>query len=147
MSTLILHHFTSNVFLPRIEKEGLTKGAVPWALTKEGKVTMMTGLQWLTVDGDFFDQSWDDGLGMTGAIMRKTDWRLTIEIPNLAEFALVPWLKFAEHHNLPVLQHYKERGFTGQKHWWVFRGKIPRSWFAGRIKNPTHRQLVDFDAN
>lgn len=144
---MILYHFTSNVLLPRVERDGLTKGAVPWTLTDEGKVQMMTKLQWLTVNGDFFDQSWDDGVGMTGAIMRRTDWRITIEIPNLAEAHVVPWLKFAEQHNLPVQQHYRERGFTGQRHWCIFRGSIPRAWFVERMKNPTHRLLIDSENN
>ena len=139
---MLCYHFTSRQLLPRVEAEGITRCGVPWILPPPpANARMMTGLQWLTVDPEFDTQTWAEPAMYAEHLMRKTDWRIDVDIPNLAEFQLFDWRDFAAAHKLPVAEYF--RTFRGYQHWRIFRGKIPRAWFASRMRNPSHYVLGD----
>jgi hypothetical protein len=139
---MIVYHFTSNVLLPRIRNQGLTKGAVPWRIGKTGQVQMMRQVQWLTVDPEFDSQAWENKRkGMAAAMMRKTDWRIEVHIPNHAALYLWRWKDFAARHNLPVVDYFNT--IKGNQHWRIFTGAITPLWFEDFAVNPTLRSLPD----
>lgn len=139
---MILYHFTSRQLLEKVESEGITRCVIPWTIVRQtGKVRMMGGVQWLTVDPEFDSQSWAEPGIYAEHLMRKTDWRITVEIPNLALFKLYDWREFAARHRLQVADYF--RTFPGNQHWRVFQGSIPRAWFRERMRNPTHHVLGD----
>jgi len=51
---MTLYHFTAAHMLPKIKREGLTLGRIPWR--KRGKTILIPGYQWLTSNPEF-DQS------------------------------------------------------------------------------------------
>ncbi len=145
-----MYHFTSHEFYPRIEREGLSKGGVPTALVPDGqggtKVRMMKGVQWLTIDPEFDTQTWATlSTGIVGSMIRKNDWRITIDIPNLALFRLYTWQEFAARHRLPYADACNNHPMLGKRQtqfWRVYGGHIPTGWFVEMLQNPTLRNLV-----
>lgn len=137
---MILFHFTSRQLLPKVQREGITKCSVPWVLLKNGKTRMMQGVQWLTTSDDFDGQHWMIPQMLSAHKMRKTDYRITIAIPNFAQKNLVTWEQFARHHSLPVKEYFET--FPDHRHWRIFIGKIPPSWFIETHQNPTMYDLA-----
>lgn len=146
---MIVYHFTTHLLFPKIEREGLTKGGVPWSLITNGKggtkVRFKRGIQWLTIDPEFDTQAWaENATGLAAAMMRKNDWRITIDVPDLALHRLMTWEEFAAHNRLPFADAAnKEFGKRHTQHWRVFGGSIPTAWFVQTLQNPTIRDLVD----
>ena len=91
MDVAVLYHFTARQLLPKVQAQGISKCGVPWTVNEDFVVRMMHGLQWLTINPDFDEQSWAYPALFDPHRMRKTDARISVGIPKLAEFKLVPW--------------------------------------------------------
>lgn len=136
---MLAFHYTSRQFLPRIQQQGITQCVVPWKMDAEGNVGKMRGVQWLTLAQEFDDQSWAEPSLFAAHQMRKTDYRLMIDIPRLAEHLVVPWRDFARHHGLPVATYFET--FPDVKWWLVLRGTIPKKWIVAVTRNPTRYEV------
>lgn len=142
---MILYHFTSRELLPKVERDGITKCKVPWTLDQaSGKVQMMAGLQWLTEDPEFDTQSWVTVNQYAAHLQRKSDWRIMVQVPRLAEFKVVRWSELAQKHKLAVADYFDK--FPGHRHWRLFVGSIPNQWFVERVQNPTKYELGEIIA-
>ena len=139
MDVAVLYHFTARQLLPKVQAQGISKCGVPWNVDDQGHVRMMHGLQWLTVNPDFDEQSWAYPALFDPHRMRKTDARIAVGIPKLAEFKLVKWVDFASKHSLKVQEYFET--FPDHKYWRIFIGRaIPPSWFVDLVKNPVRYQ-------
>ena len=148
MSSKILYHFTSANAIGRIRREGITLGALPWHLDREGKpclirhpaerglsadrlaalrederagVLRSPGYQWLTENASF-EQSWAF-YGSTG--VPKNAYRVTVLCPpRVVEKRLTPWRILCERYNPDYAAAVNTPAFDWQN-WWVHYGPIP----------------------
>jgi len=86
MTTLTLYHFTSRWVLPRLLREGITRGDVPVSPT-EGYMA-----PWLTDDPSFTKQGWK-----SGSFLDKTEVRLTVKVE---ADKLQTWAQIVVKHNV-----------------------------------------------
>lgn len=126
------YHFTSTQHLAGVRQGGLAKGAIPFRMLPDGKITFMRGYQWLTLDGNW-DQSWANPK-LSPLPYRKNEYRLTIQIPNFAMKNLVSWLDYSQKVNPPSVTFLQS--FRGHRHWWLFQGIIPFLWVVAVDHNP-----------
>lgn len=136
---MIYYHFTSAKHFAGIQKSGIALGMIPWRLDTTGKVHVKRNFQWLTTDPDWL-QSWDDPLSST-LPYRRTEYRITLEVPSFALQSLFRWSDFD--------LKYKPQSaafiniLPGSKYWSVFKGPIPTSWFLATDRNPTEINLPE----
>ena len=122
-----LYHFCPAHMVEEIRNEGLRFGKFP--LMEYGRVKMIAGIQWLTLEEDPNKQSWATSNMIPYS---RTAFRLTIEIPesqteNLRNAA-----------ELVSSLHPRQREFVdaweGSGMWYIFRGVIPPEWIVEAIK-------------
>lgn len=138
---MIISHFTSRHSINRIKQEGITRGKVPWKMDAAGKVTFMSGLQWLTMDSDWDQQDWDQQFLLAKFPVRRTDFRITVGIPSLASHQCIPWDVFCRKHGLQVDEYFQT--FASRRWWYVYLGNIPPSWILESVRNPEVLNLAD----
>lgn len=139
---MILSHFTSRYSINKIKAGGIKLCRVPWKINEHnGKVDMMGGLQWLTLDNDWDQQDWSVPGLLAEFPIRKTDYRVTVAIPSLASHNCIPWALFAQKHGLPVDEYFQT--FPSRKWWYVYIGKIPPGWIVESVRNPEIWSLAD----
>lgn len=142
---MILYHFTTAKHLAQIKTKGLALGMIPWALL-EGKdrFTFVPGWQWLTRDSDW-TQDWDDPLlGTAHLPFRRTDVRITIEIPSLYDYRVVRWDAYAAKMKPPSLEFLAR--YQSARWWFLYHGTIPPSWFLAIENNPNRPDAGHIDA-
>lgn len=133
---MILYHFTPAHTLQGIMNKGLRLGVVPWNQVN-GKIGFQRGFQWLTTNHEF-GQEWC--VKMDARLpFRRDEFRITINVPKLAEKGLVSWRQLANSNN-PQSREYIE-SFPEHRDWWLFRGPIPQPWFLAVDKNKTPRLI------
>ena len=127
---MLLYHFTAKVFLDSIKKAGLNQGAV---LLNDKPIQFAQGYIWLTKNPDF-DQSWSVGTGRLP--YKRNEVRFDVNIPKSHERDLFTFSQ------LNLLLHFKNGvheilGSQGDpENWFVYEGKIPRSWLKKIKHNP-----------
>ncbi len=116
---MILFHFCRRQDVRGIRSKGITKGMIP--IIDKG-LTILTGWQWLTLDGERKNQSWN-----THYLMRadRTEYRFTVEIPEKEESSLYD--RKALWAVNPLIDKCFA-GWPGSDNWRVYRGNIPRKW-------------------
>lgn len=126
--TLILYHFTAVRFLKSIQKQGLTRGAIPKSLFPP---EVIVGYQWLT-ENCSFDQEWEKPSGRLA--YRRNEARLKIAIPTQMEHNLIPMRRVRE--LTPDL--FDDLVMFGDpENHWVYKGKIFPAWILNITINPT----------
>jgi hypothetical protein len=132
---MILFHFTALHFIEKIKREGLTKGAMPWNLDKDGNPTLERPYQWLTRNSSF-DQQWC----LLGNLeYSRNAYRIAIQLPDRPrDFTKTPFLfKWEELCRRCRPDCMEEVNKTGGDvdNWFVFRGRIPPHWFIEVKRN------------
>lgn len=115
-----IYHFCCARDMKGIRTDGITKGVIPWFVGST--LHMMTGWQWLTLDGERAHQSWS-----TQYLLRydRTEYRWTVEIPDRYLASLY------DREGLVKLYPGTEALFDGWLHseqWRVYHGPIPKRW-------------------
>lgn len=136
---MIYYHFASAKHFAGIQKSGIALGMIPWKLMPDGKIQVKRGFQWLTTDSEW-DQGWDNQL-TSGLPYRRTEYRITLEVPGFALKTLFRWSDFADKYKPQSAQFLNM--LPGAKHWYVFRGPIPAAWFLAIDRNPTEINLPE----
>lgn len=138
---MIRYHFTSAHHYKKVREKGLTHGVIPWNVTRAGRLVTVPHWQWLTEDPDWA-QSWDSPGFHSKLPFRRTEYRITIEIPGLYDHRCIRWevWKLRMKMSAEACEYYSH--FAGQRFWWVYHGKIPRAWFIEVRRNP---ELVQID--
>lgn len=126
------YHFTSSMHLLGVKKSGIEKGAIPFRMLDDGRITFMRGYQWLTLDGEW-DQSWATP-ELSNLPYRKNEYRLTVQVPNFAMRNLVSWSEYSQKVNPPSALYIQS--FRGYRHWWLYNGIIPFIWVVAVDHNP-----------
>jgi hypothetical protein len=134
---MILYHFTPQHTLQGIMRTGLRLGVMPWNLTN-GKVGFQPGWQWLTRNHEF-GQEWCARMNAK-LPFRRDDFRITINVPKIAEGRVISWREIARVHSPASVEYIAS--FPEHPDWYVFRGPIPQPWFLAVDKNPFQRQLL-----
>ena len=119
---IFLYHFTALRFKKNIEKHGLRIGGIPQTVVPP---RIDWGWVWLTQSPDF-KQSWNS------MFMIKYDRaavRFDVAIPDSEKGNLVKWTDGGKLLTEPATYRDLTR-FGDPENWFVFRGKIPPSWFV-----------------
>lgn len=128
---MIAYHFTGTPFLNAIRAQGLTKGALPWNLDREGRPEMRPGFQWLTLDPEWF-QLWAAKGQLPYA---RNSYRITLEIPPEKERRAFRWTELVRRCN-PDCAEEIQRNAGDVSKWIVYAGVIPPQWFLAIERNP-----------
>lgn len=123
MKAIKLYHFTAARFVHGVLEEGLTKGSIPVRLDPP---KVRYGYQWLTRSEEF-DQSWNT---MTSLDYDRTAYRLTVEIPSLAQHKLIDWHR----HCRRLVPSHVARMLNAKgnpKDWVLYNGVIQPQWIVG----------------
>jgi len=118
---LKLYHFTAAHLLPRVKREGLTLGRIPWR--KGGKTVLVPGYQWLTSNPEF-DQSWCN-VRYSSLPYDRLAYRITVMIPRDHLPCLLPWLDVCQKNEMKDVLN----DFGDPENWYVFKGRIKPGWF------------------
>lgn len=131
---MLLYHYTSHVFLPLIQKEGLSLGTVLINLRDRMNAV------WLTHDPTAADHGLapdpeicDELSRKRGRQVRMTNKlavRISVKIPPNDQRRLVYWPKWAKSRLDPAF--YDVLAKTGgnmENTWWLYWGVTPPAWF------------------
>lgn len=129
---MIVYHFTSTTLIPRVSREGLTKGALPWNMQHDGTPEMRRGFQWLTTDPEWFNQGW---CLMGNLPFSRNAYRITIDIPLPWERRVFKWSEMVRRCQPDSAEVLDKVGGDTSK-WMVFAGRIPPQWFIAIARNP-----------
>jgi hypothetical protein len=128
---MILYHFTARALLPKIRREGLTKGMIPWGETRDGRVICKTGFQWLTRTQQWSDQTW----ALRGSMpISKNSIRITVLVPKEWEGKVAAWTAIIRRYNPPFAEEMNQG--MDYRNWVLFSGRIPPRWFLAIDQNP-----------
>lgn len=131
----LFFHYTSEQHWPLVQRHGISRCVIPWRLTKRGP-TLVHGYQWLTTNPRFEDQEWGEPAKLP---IRKSDIRITLEIPKALEYRLTKWTEFCLK-SKPASAEFINTGFDFDN-WWLYYGKIPPRAFIAVDRNPILRNL------
>lgn len=127
-----LYHFTCSHFIDNVRICGLNRG---WmcVVTALGGVKKLPNRVWLTKEPSFSAQGWATRNTLT---CDRTEWRLTIDIPEERTGALSWWPEIRRdgRFDREWLDAFEEVG--GSENWHVFAGVIPRSWITAIDAKP-----------
>ena len=141
---MTLYHFTASQHIAKINTtgpgSGIRLGVVPFSLRPNGGMNFMKGWQWLTENPDW-DQEWDNPGTLSKLPFRRTEWRITVDIPSLYTFKVVRWPAFDARYQPPSREYLN--AFRGNHHWRLFHGAIPVSWFVAVEHNPVPLLIPD----
>lgn len=133
---MILYHFTTVNHLKNIQKKGLALGIIPVSLDPNGgnHFRFLPHWQWLTQSPDW-EQDWDHPIHGTAKLpFRRTEIRITVEIPSLYAFKCIRWDAWVSRMK-PASSEFFIR-FPSSRFWYVYHGTIPPSWFIAVEQNP-----------
>ncbi len=132
--SLLLYHFTGAPFIAQIQREGLTKGVLPWNLNKYGKPTFKTPFQWLTTNADY-SQPWC----LLGSLpFARNAHRITVLIPPNQMQHVLKWSELVRRCQPDCAGEINATG-GDVENWRVFHGRIPPSWFLSIDANMGER--------
>jgi len=117
-----LYHFTADLFLRGIIRDGITNGVTP--LIFNGQLVLVKKTQWLTKNPSFI-QPWHDPDLTKLAYDRRVN-RLTVKIPTKSQLYLWDWKTIEK-----KFKRYFIRGFDFHEdriNWFIFNGRIKPSW-------------------
>jgi hypothetical protein len=126
-----LYHFTSNLHLWSVLKNGLISGVIPTNVIS-GVVSFEINCQWLTKNG-CFNQSWNESTTLS---YNRTANRLTIEIPLAYTVNLIKWTDYCK---TPTNNAQKEtfrilNSDGDPENWYIYKGHIPPEWITEVVK-------------
>lgn len=128
-----LYHYTSEQHMSLIRKTGsISKCVIPWNMVNE-RPTFVTGFQWLTESDDWL-QPWANTGLFSKLPYRRTEFRITIDLPNTSGTHLYHWLVFCSKHTFEG-KHHVNAG-NDPHNWRLFKGRIPTTWFEAIDRNP-----------
>lgn len=117
---MLLYHFTPAHSVKWILRNGLIKGRVPSHFDAHGVPRFFRGFQWLTSDPEFQSQSW------ATLPFSLTHKRLAIDIPQFALNRVIKCEDFFARSRGDSAEFISS--FPGNKHWRLFKGRIPPQW-------------------
>lgn len=127
---MILHHLTAAHCVRGIQKNGLTRGALPWSIDRDGNVYLRRGFQWLTANPSFHQQ-WC----FLGALpFPKNAARITVAIPAQHLPRLIRWLDLVKRHNPDSAEELNRTG-GDVENWYLYAGRIPPAWIIETARN------------
>ena len=136
MSNMLLYHFTTKESAAKISQEGITRCLIPWDQNAQ-KTIFKPDFQWLTADPNFESQLWANFYMRLPGMFLKTEYRLTVEIPQHAHDYLIRWNDFKR--IIPKNGiNFITANLHPDAHWGLFahpRG-IPANWIIESIKTP-----------
>lgn len=126
-----IYHFCAGQFLEGIKKDGIRLGKVPYGIPHDEtrmRIKFINGYQWLTSNPEF-KQSWNEGSSLT---YDRTEYRITINLPQAVRFDLVKWTDFGKDNLL-----YNDlSAFGDPENWYLFKGVIIPYWILKIERNP-----------
>lgn len=137
--SLLLYHFTAAHCIPKIRQRGLTKGALPWNLDKQGNPEMRRGFQWLTTNPDFA-QPW---CVLGNLPFPRNAYRITVLIPSHRQSRVFTWSELCRRCQPDCAEEINRNG-GDIENWRVFAGPIPPTWFLEIARN-TGQQIIAAD--
>lgn len=124
-----LYHFTADLFIKGIRKEGLTKGVMP--VIRNGKNGLLSYVQWLTVNGEF-KQAFCEGSSLS---YDRAENRLRVVVPENFRKNLLKWDLFKAMVIVQGFDIFPEfDNHDDCKNWFVYLGKIPPQWICQRTR-------------
>lgn len=125
MSKNIFYHYTAKHLLPGIKKEGLTKGRTPRKTEELDKFFFVSGIQWITKDGNPYNQRWGDSKQRLG--YDRNEVLIKINIPKNKIEKVFPMEYICDE-----LGEFMMPGFNDfpeeTKDWYCYAGNIPKEW-------------------
>ena len=114
---------------------------IPARIDQNGQLIAFRGWQWLTAEPDWDKQDWDQP-SVSGLPIRRTDWRITLDIPELSPWRnrLWPFGAWLLKHPVPAGEYFQKFNI---RHWYVYQGRIPASWFLEIDSNPILKVIPD----
>jgi hypothetical protein len=121
-----LYHFTGQVYLPALLRDGISKGDVATEPNRGFNAP------WLTSNPHLDEQRWG-----TGSTLNKTAVRCTVEIPE-GDDALWSWDRLVREYEIPDYWVNAMTTGLGEKpeHWYIYMGVIPPAWIREVVKKP-----------
>ena len=118
-----LFHFTASRFIDSIRREGLNKGGV--LELQELGAFLHRGFVWLTANESFYTQGWSTMLGLP---YDRSEFRMTVDIPDSHADRLTRWLTFCEQGRVNTLTAAIANMAGDPENWWLYEGAIPPRW-------------------
>jgi hypothetical protein len=123
---MILYHFVPEFLLKAVKKEGLSLGVLPVKI--RGSEFLIENIQWLTRNPDFTAQCW--ATFQCTLPYDRTAYRITVIIPKFHQKnKLISWGAESSPNNFL-------NKIPGWQDWYIFKGRIPPSWFRKIEKKP-----------
>lgn len=129
---LVLYHYTAAHCVQKIQRRGLTKGALPWNLDSQGNPTLRRGFQWLTTN-----PTWSQPWCLLGSLpFPRNAYRITVLVPPEQQRRVFAWLELCRRCQPDSAEEINRTG-GDVENWRVFHGPIPPQWFLAIDKNPS----------